>query len=92
MKRFWKEVEVRPEGEGWTILLDCRAVKTPARAALEVPTQALADAIADEWRSVDGEIDLKGLEPIHIKEGWAGAQARQAIPSYLAVVARRRVQ
>jgi len=36
---------------------------------------------------MDGEIDLQGLEPIHIKEGWAGAQARQAIPSYLAVVA-----
>jgi len=36
---------------------------------------------------MDGEIQLKGLEPIKLKEGWAGAQARQAIPSYLAVIA-----
>lgn len=35
---------------------------------------------------MDAEIDLKGLEPVHLREGWAGAQARQAIPSYLAVI------
>ena len=26
--------------------------------------------------------------PIHLREGWAGAQARQAIPAYLAIVAQ----
>ncbi|HEY4642858.1 MAG TPA: SpoIVB peptidase S55 domain-containing protein [Thermoanaerobaculia bacterium] len=36
---------------------------------------------------MDAEIDLKGMEPIRLREGWAGAQARQAIPSYLAVIA-----
>ncbi|MGZ7030848.1 MAG: hypothetical protein ACXVIJ_02660, partial [Thermoanaerobaculia bacterium] len=36
---------------------------------------------------MDSEINLKGFEPIHLREGWAGAQARQAIPAYLAVVA-----
>lgn len=36
---------------------------------------------------MDSEIDLKGFEPIRLREGWAGAQARQAIPQYLAVVA-----
>jgi len=36
---------------------------------------------------MDAEIHLKGLDTIHLREGWAGAQARQAIPSYLAVVA-----
>jgi hypothetical protein len=36
---------------------------------------------------LDSEIKMKGFEPIHLREGWAGAQARQAIPSYLAVVA-----
>jgi len=36
---------------------------------------------------MDGEIELKGMEPIKLREGWAGAQARQAIPSYLAVIA-----
>jgi hypothetical protein len=38
---------------------------------------------------LDSEIKLKGFdEPIHLREGWAGAQARQAIPAYLAVVAQ----
>ena len=37
---------------------------------------------------LESEIKLKGFdEPIHLREGWAGAQARQAIPAYLAVVA-----
>jgi SpoIVB peptidase S55 len=37
---------------------------------------------------LESEIKLKGFsEPILLREGWAGAQARQAIPSYLAVVA-----
>ena len=37
---------------------------------------------------LDSEIRVKGIEqPIRLREGWAGAQARQAIPAYLAVVA-----
>lgn len=57
MKRFWKDVAVEREESGWTIKLDGRAVKTPARASLIVPTEGLANAIAEEWRSVDGTID-----------------------------------
>jgi hypothetical protein len=36
---------------------------------------------------LDAEIKMKGFEPIRLREGWAGQQARQAIPGYLAVVA-----
>jgi hypothetical protein len=37
---------------------------------------------------LESEIKIKGIsEPITLREGWAGAQARQAIPSYIAVVA-----
>ncbi len=61
MKRFWKVVTVEPEGDGWTIKLDGRAVKTPARAPLVVPTKTLADAIADEWRSVGEAIDPRAM-------------------------------
>lgn len=36
---------------------------------------------------LESEIRLKGIdEPIRLREGWAGAQARQAIPAYLALV------
>lgn len=37
---------------------------------------------------MESEIRIKGFdEPIRLREGWAGMQARQAIPQYLAVVA-----
>lgn len=61
MKRFWKDVAVEPEGDGWTIKLDGRPVRTPARAALAVPTIPLADAIAAEWRGVESEIDPRSM-------------------------------
>ena len=61
MKRFWKDVETEAEGEGWTIKLDGRLVRTPARAGLVVPSEALADGIAAEWRSVEGKIDPRKM-------------------------------
>ena len=61
MKRFWKEVAVGPEGNGWSIELDGRSVKTPARASLIVPTQPLAEAIADEWRSIEDQVDPRAM-------------------------------
>ena len=61
MKRFWKDVSVEKEGDGWAIELDGRPVKTPARAALVVPTRQLADAIADEWSAVADTIDPRAM-------------------------------
>ena len=61
MKRFWKEVSVEPEGDGWGIRLDGRPVKTPARAPLTIPTEQLAGAIADEWRAVEEAIDPRAM-------------------------------
>jgi len=61
MKRFWKDVSVEQEGEGWGVRLDGRPVKTPARAALAVSTHALAEAIADEWRDVGETIDPRSM-------------------------------
>ena len=57
MKRFWKNVTV----EGGAILLDGRPVKTPGRFDLVAPTSALTEAIADEWRAVDGKIDPRAM-------------------------------
>ena len=53
MKRFYESVSVEEAGEGrsFRINLDARPVKTPARRELLVPSRALADAIAEEWRA-----------------------------------------
>ncbi|MEM9060750.1 MAG: ATP12 family protein [Pseudomonadota bacterium] len=58
MKRFWKEALVAPaeDADGWTILLDGRTVKTPAKRDVVVPKQAMADGIAAEWDAQEGEI------------------------------------
>ena len=61
MKRFWKDVAVEPGQEGWAVKLDGRPVKTPARAALAVPSEVLAEAIAEEWRAVGETIDPRAM-------------------------------
>jgi chaperone required for assembly of F1-ATPase len=61
VKRFWTDVEVEREEGGWAIRLDGRAVRTPGRAALAVPSEALANAIADEWRSVESDVDPRNM-------------------------------
>lgn len=58
MKRFWKEVTVDADRG---IRLDGKPLRTPGRAALTVPTDALAEAIADEWRAVADEIDPRAM-------------------------------
>ena len=58
MKRFWNGVTVEPDEDGWTVRLDDRPVRTPARALLVVPSRALAEAVAGEWTAVDGDGDL----------------------------------
>lgn len=55
-KRFWKEATVEEVEGGWTVRLDARPVKTPAKAPLVLPTRALAEAVADEWEAQQGEV------------------------------------
>ncbi|MBV9418925.1 MAG: ATPase, partial [Alphaproteobacteria bacterium] len=58
MKRFYKAVTV---SDDFGILLDGRALKTPAKAALKLPTRALAEALAEEWRGQVDEVDLNRM-------------------------------
>ncbi len=57
MKRFWKLVGV----EGQEIALDGRPVRTPGRAPLSLPSAALAEAVAEEWRAVGETIDPRAM-------------------------------
>jgi chaperone required for assembly of F1-ATPase len=61
MKRFYREAAPSPEPGGVAILLDGRPVRTPARGALRVPTEELADAIAAEWNAQGGEVDPRTM-------------------------------
>lgn len=49
-KRFYNSATVAPGDEGYAVVLDGRAVKTPgSRAELIVPCEPLAAALAEEW-------------------------------------------
>jgi chaperone required for assembly of F1-ATPase len=62
MKRFYKQVSATaaPDG-GYTVLLDGKPIKTPARTTLILPSPALAEAIADEWRGQGETIDPRSM-------------------------------
>lgn len=53
-KRFWKQATAEACEGGFTVKLDGRAVKTPAKRLLVVPTHAMAQAIAAEWDAQQG--------------------------------------
>lgn len=58
MKRFWSQATIEHSDRGYAILLDGRAVKTPAKSNLIVPTEKMARAIAAEW-----DAQTKAVQP-----------------------------
>jgi chaperone required for assembly of F1-ATPase len=60
-KRFWTEVGVAQEAGGWRVLLDGRPLKTPAKAALDLPSAAMAEAMAEEWAAQHEVIDPRKM-------------------------------
>jgi chaperone required for assembly of F1-ATPase len=77
VKRFYKTAEVLAEDGSWAIRLDGRIVKTPARAVLAVPGEALAQAIAQEWQAQGETIDPATM-PL---TGFANATIDQVLPA-----------
>jgi chaperone required for assembly of F1-ATPase len=55
-RRFYKDVGIG-ESAPFHVLLDGRQIKTPKKRTLALPTRALAEAIADEWRAQAEHID-----------------------------------
>ena len=60
-KRFWKQASATQADGGWQVLLDGRPVRTPAKAALLLPSQALAEAVAAEWDAQEERIDPRAM-------------------------------
>ncbi len=58
MKRFWKQVDVDADR---VVRLDDRPVRTPGRTPLALPTPALAEAVAEEWRLVGETVDPRAM-------------------------------
>jgi len=60
-KRFYKLASVSAHEDGFAIQLDGRGIKTPAKAALKAPTEALAEAIASEWNAQGETLDMQRM-------------------------------
>lgn len=77
MKRFYSDVTVVAEEGGFAIRLDGRPVRTPARASLTLPTAALAEAIAQEWRAQGETVDPASMP----MTGLANAAIDHVVPN-----------
>jgi chaperone required for assembly of F1-ATPase len=62
VKRFWKEAAaVAYNGDRWRIELDGRPVRTPQRALLLLPGDALAKEVAAEWNGAGETVDPRAM-------------------------------
>jgi chaperone required for assembly of F1-ATPase len=60
-KRFWKAASVVATDGGFAVELDGRRVRTPAKSALLLPTQAMALAVAAEWDAQEAMLDPRTM-------------------------------
>lgn len=61
MKRFWTAATAVKAAGGWGVELDGKPLRTPAKAPLIVPAEALAGAIAGEWAGVGETFDPRAM-------------------------------
>lgn len=61
IKRFWKTADFRETADGFSVELDGRPVRTPAKKRLVIPTDKLARRISEEWQAVDEKIDPEAM-------------------------------
>ena len=60
-KRFWTDVAVVEWGGGYSVALDGRQIKTPAKQDFIAPTRALGEAVAQEWREQSERMNPKAM-------------------------------
>jgi len=61
IRRFYKDVTLGAGPDGYQVLLDGRGVRTVGGAPQIVPHEALAEALAAEWRQQGDTIDPQSL-------------------------------
>ncbi|MHA1566155.1 MAG: ATP12 family chaperone protein [Alphaproteobacteria bacterium] len=90
MQRFYKQASVVAVQGGFRVTLDDRPVLTPGRQVVNVPSMALAEAIAQEWAGQGEEVDPESMPLTRIaataldRAGPQRAAVSQAIIAYAA--------
>ena len=65
-KRFYKEVSTAAGEGGFRVLLDGRAARTPGRAQLALPSEAVAALVAEEFAAQGERIDPVTMPPYRL--------------------------
>ncbi len=89
LKRFWKAVDVAEQDGRWRVLLDGRSPKTPGGVPYDLPTEAAARLVADEW-AAQGEFLIPATMPATRLAATAIdriEQAREAVADEIAAYA-----
>lgn len=86
LRRFWQHARAVPGETGFGVELDAQALRTPAGAALTVPTAALASAIAAEWEALGERVDPAAL-PLTRAVNSAIDRVAAAAPAVAAAIA-----
>jgi len=60
-KRFYDRAEIIRQTGTFSVALDGRAIKTPAAADLILPTETLAEAVAEEWNGQGETLDAAAM-------------------------------
>jgi chaperone required for assembly of F1-ATPase len=60
-RRFYQDVAVVQDADGWGVTLDGKAVRTAGAKPLSLPTQKLAEVVAAEWRAQVERIDMQSM-------------------------------
>ncbi len=81
-KRFYNSADVAESAEGFALVLDGRAVKTPGRRSLVAPVRALAETMAAEWNA-QGDL----LDPLSMPMTRLGNSVVDGVSDRVAAVA-----
>lgn len=60
-RRFYEAATVHDEDGGYSVRLDGRPVRTPGKRPLIMPTQVMAEQVAQEWLAQDKVIDPRTM-------------------------------
>jgi chaperone required for assembly of F1-ATPase len=85
-RRFYTAVDVAPEGGGFAVKLDSKPIRTPGGHGLVLPTQALAEQVAQEWASQGETLEIAGMHATRLANTAidAVAASRQATADQVA--------
>lgn len=80
-KRFYKDALVVPTEDGFAVALDGRIPKTPGMKPVAVPHEAIAAALAEEWRAQGEFIDPATMPLVRLVNSAveAGDESKQAL-------------